>query len=234
MTSGPAPCRVVYVRTTPSRSASRADPASGERRCRTSSSTRWCTGASRTTRRAAPPARPRRRRSRAQQPRQRTSDRRRSAPSAPKAVNASTHVVDRRRVERPELRGQAVAHGRPAGGAARAGDRHVADPGGVGVAPARTPWSRPTPMPHEPCRPAPRRRSRTRLAARWYGVASSAVGVDGEQGERVRDAEPRPGGRPRRPARAGRPPRSRDRWVGTPCEGARAELGEGVVPAVRR
>ncbi len=32
----------------------------------------------------------------------------------------------------------------------------------------------PTPSPHEPCRPVPRRRSRTRLAARCHGVASRA------------------------------------------------------------
>ena len=84
----------------------------------------------------------------------------------------------------------------------------------------------PMPMPHEPCRARPRRRSRTWFAARCHGVASSASP----------STVSRWNGLPRAARLGGQRERIDHHEAGQvgghAVQRARAELGEGVVPPV--
>src|SRR6266542_8332 len=87
-------------------------------------------------------------------------------------------------------------------------------------------------MPQEPCLPAPRAVSRALLAARWYGVVTSAL-----RSTVSRSSASRTPRAARCPASAisasGSTSTCRDRCVRTPRgERSGAELGEGVVPPV--
>ena len=98
---------------------------------------------------------------------------RRSAPRAAKARKASTQSSTGGASSGPSSSVSRSRSARRAGGAAGPG-RAVADPRRVVGWPARTRAVSPMPMPHDPCRAAPRASSRARLAAAWYGVVSSA------------------------------------------------------------
>ena len=199
------------------------------RRSRTSSSTTSCTGGSRTTRPAAPPARPRRRPAPAQQPGQ-------------EALTGDPHPlgeggerrragVDRRGVQRAQLVAAAGRAAASAAGAAARGSRSRRPGerrrGGQrvrgGLADAHAARAVPAP-------PV----VRARLAARWYGVVSSAsrstvsrssASGDAEGGQVVRLGDQRERVDHHEPGQV-RYDSGRER--------ARAELGERVVPSVAR
>ncbi len=207
VTNGPGPCRVVEVRTTPSRSTSPSPQSSATFanvvvdqvvygcQPRHSSSSTPCAPSK--TQRPSRSSRP-------------VNAGPTTATAAPNATTASTTSSSGGASSGPY---RSVRRSRTAA-------RRLRRTRGVRTSPARgaSAWSRaystacPNPTPHDPCRAPPRRRSRSRFAARCHGVPSR------QSASTVSSANGLPSAAASAASASGSTTTNRVRWVVTPAK----------------